>query len=330
MARWRLAGAALGVLAAGLAAPIAARGDGLPIPGVNVRAGGVAAPNGRWHYVARPTGNRTTVRKVDWDTGNAIDSTVVRGAYTVPAVALDGSPGGLSADGRRLVLIRPRRSFPQAITDLVILDTRSLEVHRRLELRGDFSFDAISPSGGQIYLIHYLSRRDPTSYAVVAYDVARGRLLPKPIVDPTEPDEQMRGYPLTRVASPDGRWQYTLYSGDERPFVHALDTARATARCIDLPRSIGSVYNDSLRIGGDGATLSILSLHRGPLATVDTSTFRVSRPSQDRGGRTASSADGDASSLPWILIALGAGLAIAALSLIGMPRLHRRRLAREG
>jgi hypothetical protein len=330
MARWRLAAAVLGALAAGSATPIAARGDGLPIPGVNARAGGVATPGGRWHYVARSTRGRTTVRRVDWSTGKAVDSTILDGAYTVPAVALDGSPGGLSADGRRLALIRPRRSFPQARTDLVLLDTASLDVERRLDLRGDFSFDAISPSGGRIYLIHYLSRRDPTRYEVVGYDVPHGHLLSKPIVDPTSPGEQMRGYPFTRVASPDGRWQYTLYSGGERPFVHALDTARGSARCIDLPRWIGSVSNDSLRVGGDGARLAISNLHRGPVATVDTSTFEVSRLSADRGGRLAASSDGEASSLPWILIALGVGLAAAVAWLWGVPRLHRRRPAREG
>ena len=45
----------------------------------------------------------------------------------------------------------------------------------------------------------------------------------------------MRGQPLSRAMSPDGRWAYTLYDGNgETPFVHALDTSRATARCIDL------------------------------------------------------------------------------------------------
>ncbi len=92
----------------------------------------------------------------------------------IPAVALDGSPGGLSADGTTLVLIQPRKRFPQRETHLAILDAQSLVLRERLTLRGDFSFDAISPDGSHIYLIQYLSPRDPTEYAVRAYDAVAG------------------------------------------------------------------------------------------------------------------------------------------------------------
>ena len=45
----------------------------------------------------------------------------------------------------------------------------------------------------------------------------------------------MRGQPLTRATSPDGRWAYTLYDGaGKEPFIHALDTSTRSARCIDL------------------------------------------------------------------------------------------------
>jgi hypothetical protein len=329
--RWRLALAVVATLGAGSAAPIGARGDGLPIPGVTAKPGGVATLDGRRHYVARPGPGGTIVRKVDWRTGGTVDSTSVAGTYTVPAVAIDGSPGGLSADGRRLALIRPRRSFPQATTHLVVLGTGSLEVRRRIDLRGDFSFDAISPTGDRIFLIDYLSPHDPTRYAVRAYDVGGGHLLPKPIVDPTEPGEAMRGYPLTRVASPNGRWQYTLYSGGEEPFVHALDTERGRARCIDLPRSIGSASGgDSLRIGAAGETLSLASRRGRTLATIDTSTFEVSKPAAVSGGRLGRPNPTDASTLPWVLIGLGVGLALALAGLWGMPRFHRRRLAGGG
>src|SRR3712207_8649807 len=49
--------------------------------------------------------------------------------------------------------IRPRVAFPQTRTRLAVLDARRLTVRRRLDLRGDFSFDAISPGGRWIYLI---------------------------------------------------------------------------------------------------------------------------------------------------------------------------------
>ena len=44
----------------------------------------------------------------------------------------------------------------------------------------------------------------------------------------------MSGIPVTRMPSMDGRWAYTLYDNGRHSFVHALDTARRTAVCIDL------------------------------------------------------------------------------------------------
>ena len=73
-----------------------------------------------------------------------------------------------------------------------------------------------------------------------AFDVRTARLLPQSFIDPTAPDEQMRGTPMTRAMSPDGRCAYTLYQGfDGTPFIHVLDTAGITARCIDLDTLAG-------------------------------------------------------------------------------------------
>src|SRR5207244_8715373 len=106
-----------------------------------------------------------------------------------------------------------------------------------IDLLGGFSVDAISPDGSRIFLINYLSPNDPTRYAVRSFDISAMKLDPKPIVDPRNPSEKMRGNPLTRAASVDGRWAYTLYDGGgATPFVHALDTRDASARCIDLDR----------------------------------------------------------------------------------------------
>jgi hypothetical protein len=52
-----------------------------------------------------------------------------------------------------LVLIQPRLSFPRVRTSFAVLDARLLRVVKVLRLKGDFSFDAISPSGNRIYLI---------------------------------------------------------------------------------------------------------------------------------------------------------------------------------
>ena len=268
-----LAGAAIA------AAPAAA--DGLPVVNVDAGPSGVATPDDTGRYVTVPAAADTVVARTQQTGGRIEASVLVRGSFTIPAVAYDGSAGGLSADGRTLVLIAPRLTFPRARTALAVLHARRLRMRTKVFLRGDFSFDAVSPDGGRIYLIQYTSPRDPNRYRVRAYDVRSHRLLPRPIVDPVEPDEAMRGAPLTRAASPDGRWAYTLYDGaGHTPFVHALDTARASARCIDLDllrrRDLAAAR---LSVSADGARVSVVD-GDGPAAVIDAATFRVSAPAR--------------------------------------------------
>jgi MYXO-CTERM domain-containing protein len=109
---------------------------------------------------------------------------------------------------------------------------------------------------------------------VRAYDLQHGRLLSKPIVDPREPEEKLQGFPVTRVSSEDGRWQYTLYSGEE-PFIHALDTEGRTAVCIDMPASVNNDPSGvQLKLAGDTLTVAGAQPH----AVVDLKTFKVSEP----------------------------------------------------
>jgi hypothetical protein len=280
MAR-RILGLTLGGIALAIVAgPPTAAADGLPVPGVITPSGGVPGVDGT-RYVTHTKHGATTIRELGG--GDAVlHSATVPGSFTVPAVALDGSPGGLSADGSTLALIRPRTSFPQSATHLLVLDTNGLGVRDRLTLKGDFSFDAISPDASRLYFIQYLSPRDPTRYAVRAYEVASGRFLAEPIVDPNEqnPDE-MRGYPLTRTVSPDGRWAYTLYDGaGKHPFIHALDTSEGRAVCIDTPSLAGrrDLYQLSLGVSTDGSALTVAH-GKQSVALVDTQTFEVSDPS---------------------------------------------------
>jgi len=315
----------------------AAMADGLPIPGVYTDSQGVSAPGGGDHYVtSRATDGSTLVQRTAQD-GHVLDGATVPGRYVVPAVALDGSPGGLSADGATLVLIQPRERFPQAETRLAVLDASSLEVRDRLTLHGDFSFDAISPDGSQAYFIQYLSRRDPTEYAVRAYDVAAQAFLPEPIVAPDEEDEdEMRGYPLTRVASSDGRWAYTLYDGGgKHPFVHALDTQEGRAVCIDLPEfALQGGPPDRLSVNSDGSALTLDDRHRS-VGVVDTQTFEVNEPppvqmtaespppAKPSLAPSASSAESHGGAVPWALVGLAALLGLLAGTTVLV--LHRRR-----
>ena len=97
------------------------------------------------------------------------------------------------------------------------------------------------------------------------------------MVDKSEPGERMRGYPVTRVDGPGGRWAYTLYDGaGGHPFVHALDTVEQTAVCIDLDGLTGRKDLQMLRLALDPGQAR-LSVVKGtdPVALIDTRTFAV-------------------------------------------------------
>jgi hypothetical protein len=264
--------------AAGLglaAAPQAAAADGGPVPALDGFP--VSAPGGTQRYMTLPTTpGRTFVVGLDRRTGATLGWRTLHGHYGVARVTMDGATSGLSADGRTLVLAQMTNRWPTRRTRLLVLDPPGLSPRGQISLRGFFTIDAISPDGRWLYLIHYthgLSR-----YEVRAYDVTARRLVTRPVVDPREPDEAMRGTPMTRLQTADGRWAYTLYQrANGRPFVHALDTTRRTAACVDLP----NLGPDPVRLALAGGTLRVINGH-GTQALVDTRTFRVTRPGAPR------------------------------------------------
>ena len=329
--RTRLLPFALLLLLAATAAGTA-RADGLPVLGVDLSRAGVAGPEPMApRYVSLPAGRDTLVAAVSQDGGQVRRSRLLDGRFTVPAVACDGSPSGLSADGRTLVLINPRKGFPRRNTTLAVLDTRRLRARDVITLKGDFSFDAISPNGRLLYLVQYLSKRDPTRYLVRLYDLRAGRLLREPIIDPREVGDVMRGTPITRAASPDGRWAYTLYDGaGKHPFIHALDTTGRTARCIDLHGLTGLelLFEMRLEPSPDGGALSVAHpAYERPHAVVDLQTWKVSEPKasdqQPPPPSTATPAEAE-DGAPTALIA-GAAAFVFVLLLVLLRLLRRRR-----
>jgi hypothetical protein len=329
------------LLSGGAPAPNA-RAKGLEMGARN----GVTVSGSPHRYVAintHATPELTVVARTDRRGGRVDRWWQLDGDYGVPAVAYDGTGGGLSADGKTLVLSRfafdspvnPPKATRLAILDIDLRPQRHLQAGQRrppsvfssIELRGHYAFDAISPDGSTIYLIHYLSSPAGfylTHYEVRAYDVKSKRLLPEPVVDPDEPEERMEGLPLARAMSPDGRWAYTLYDGNgEEPFIHALDTVAGRAVCVDLPQLTDLrrrfYYLLQLQMREGGRQIVLLRRVPGPkptraLLSVDTGSFAVQRPAAVA---TASSGIG-----PWPPIVALSAVALLLLGWVG--RRHRR------
>jgi hypothetical protein len=260
-----------------LLTPTAASGDGGPAPGAVTGWDGVLSARGGVRYVAIPSERSTTVAAVEVHGGRILEYRFVRGLYGVPLVAYDGTTGGLSADGSTLVLssfVGPLQ-VGQISRFAVVSPSRHLKTMKRIVLRGTFSYDAISPSGRYMYLIEYAQSGTAVTYRVRAYDLARGRLLAGSIVDRREPDEKMQGAPVTRATSADGGWAYTLYARPSgKAFVHALDTRRRAAFCIDLPFGGDQQALNGLRMRVERGRVTVREAS-GPVAAIDRKSFKV-------------------------------------------------------
>jgi hypothetical protein len=269
----------------------------------------------------------TTLLKINVDGGQIERERWFADPWTLPAVTIKGKAGGLSADGSVLVLFRPDYGRPADETEFQVLRP-NLETRERFELPGRFGFDAISPDGSRIYLVEYRDPRDPLDYAIRAFDTERGRLLRGEIVDPSEPDERMAGFPVSRQMSPDGRWAYTLYAGGHEAFIHALDTERATAVCVDLHDfSPEDAYGLQLAVDAGSGAIDVRQ-QGSPVASVDPVGFEVSEVGSEVAiaGDTGSGDEGGGGD--WLgTAAIAAGVALFAGALALLVRRNRRATA---
>jgi hypothetical protein len=270
--------AKVGLIVLGVACAAAVQAVALgagPSPGVLQGQAGIA--RGDVRYVAVPGPNGTTLEAIRRQGGRVLKFKPLSGSWGIPLVAYDGSAGGLSVDGRTLVLAEATGVFPgKKRTSFLVLDTKKFRVLETVVLKGSFSFDALSPNARRLYLIEHLwSAESSPRYRVRAFDLRTQRLLARVISDKTSWETDMQGMPVSRLAH-DG-WAYTLYGAvGPRPFIHALDLRHATAVCIDMPWRYqpDKVFRFRLRRDGDGHLVV-----RGPrgraLAVVDIQEKRV-------------------------------------------------------
>jgi hypothetical protein len=137
----------------------------------------------------------------------------------------------------------------------------------------------------------------------------------------------MRGMLITRAASPDGRFAYTLYAGaGEHRFIHALDTVGRTAHCIDFPGLTGfeDLYRLQLDVSPSGGTITILN-GPDPVAFVNTRTDEVMHPAQLAEALPTAA---EPRSIPWPHVAaasaLGFGLTLVLIRRFAQGWIRRR------
>jgi hypothetical protein len=311
----------------GLAAPAAALAAGGPVPPVQGH-GGIGLAGSDIRLIAAPAGRNTVVQRVTTSPWRVQSRLRVSGRYGIPGADFNGTTTGLSADSHTLILERLRPSGRPRTTRLLVLDVPTLRVRKTIVLPGWATVDAVSPHGRWMYLIRYASWPATSKYEVLAYDLAHGKLIAEPIVDPHDRGEAMTGFPVSRVMSPGGRWAYTLYgrpSGE--PFVHALDTVRARAVCIDLPSVNSSSIGDAhLKLIHGAGRLQIIA-GGSVQATIDTHGFAVGprvRSAAVPASRAASHEErttGGGGDWPWEIVT-------AAIVALGLAGAAARRLAR--
>jgi hypothetical protein len=225
--------------------------------GINPARGGVSLPGSPHRYVTlnpRRGDRIDTVAMREEREGGRIDGWLrLRGQYYVPAIAYDLRGGGLSGDGETLVLQRVSSTYPPRRSGFAVLDTTAFQRYpsrpgehrprgavRRIDLPGFYSLHALSPDGRIAYLNrHFVHRRSLGDFELRALDLRSGRLLPGAV----KPGGRMIGLPITRLASRDGRWAYTLYDSDPAedsgaPFMLALDTVEGRVRRIEVPQPV--------------------------------------------------------------------------------------------
>jgi hypothetical protein len=229
-------------------------------------------PSPDWTHLYSVHGN--TLLDLDPQTGAVRHTLHLTAAFQLPPATIGGLPGGLSQDGRWLVLQSvddSANALPNA-THFLVVDTSYEKAAKRIDMNGYFQFDAVSNDGHRIYLIEYLST---SSYRVRLLNVDSRQLDPNIVVDKTEGNAAMAGLRLSGVPSRDGQWLYSVYIREHQgAFIHVLNLEGNFAICIDLPgsgyASSEAGFHWSLAMSADGSHLYAANGAMGVVADIDT------------------------------------------------------------
>ena len=245
-----------------------------PTPYAAQGSPGVLSRDGTLRFVAYDAPGPTTVlATLNPSDGTRLKSSSLSGSFGIPMLTYNGVSGGLSHDGKTLILqsvgVPPKTQF-------TIVGTDDLAVRDTITLNGLFGYDALSPDAKTLYLIQRKASNDLDHYVVRAYDLKAHKLQPGRIADRKQKSWVMQGRATARATTADGRWVYTLYQNPGGyPFVHALDTVKGVAHCVGIPwpaTDPNQLAVNNLRLSIAGQKLKV-----GAYATIDRKTWRVKR-----------------------------------------------------
>ena len=230
----------------------------------------LGVPTGDWRHIYSIVS--TSLIDTDPQTGATRSSIQLQGTYQLPPATANGLPGGLSPNGQWLVVEAfdgSANGMPSS-THMLVIDTTTSKVWRKIDLRGYFRFDAVSNDGDRLYLIQHLNGKE---YYVRLYDVMGGKLDDNIVVDKRDGNQAMVGTRLSGVATPDGHWLFSMYVREhESPFIHALSLDGPYAFCLDLPGhgyvDSGAEMHWSLAINRDGSRLYAANPATGAVAVI--------------------------------------------------------------
>jgi hypothetical protein len=227
-----------------------------------------------------------------------------------------GGPGGLSHDGKTLLLVNLLTKTRFAETRFIVVDPVRMKEVRRLNLYASLGrprppfllTDALSPDASRLYATAYT---DPTAglaspcFGEYGFDL---RSTERVSITTDEPQAAVTGTAMTRATSADGRWDYTLYrEASGASFIQVLDTVGAAVHCVDLPTNDGALAGISLDnndrmlvVDSDGGT---------PKVDVAVGSWHISQVP---------------AAFPWVWLAAGVG-GVALLLAGGWLVLRRRR-----
>jgi hypothetical protein len=246
---------------------------------------GVRSPDGATLYGASTEGTAekplTRVQALDIVSGEVLHELSLEGSYRLPRIGAAETPGGLSPNGRWLVLEAPLTpSNALSTSRLVVLDTSFNQKPREVTIDGEYWFDGISNSGDNLYLIEYMDKQQRQHYRVRLYHVAARQLEPAIIADKRNGEQVMGGVRQQALPSDDGTWLFSLYlDSDHGPFIHALNLSDQYAICIDLPSQAKQDAAQqrlwALAMSANGNTLYAVNGGLGLLAEIGTAELTI-------------------------------------------------------